>query len=143
MKNIIQPFMIAAILLFSVQSLFAQCKMMSMNHSDAASQQPAEKETVVKNDSLAKLSFKVYGNCGMCRNRIRKSLKKEGVANSEWNEETQMVEIIYDASIVSPDKLHQYVSETGHDTELMKAPDDVYDKLPGCCQYERNTAFKK
>jgi hypothetical protein len=29
------------------------------------------------------------------------------------------------------------IANSGHDTKMHKASDEVYDKLPGCCKYER------
>ena len=29
------------------------------------------------------------------------------------------------------------IEKAGHDTDMHKASDDVYDKLPGCCKYYR------
>lgn len=32
--------------------------------------------------------FKVYGNCGMCKNRIEKAVKAlEGISAADWNKE--------------------------------------------------------
>jgi periplasmic mercuric ion binding protein len=36
-------------------------------------------------------SVKVYGNCEMCKTRIEKAAKIEGVKKGEWNEETKML----------------------------------------------------
>lgn len=48
---------------------------------------------------------------------------------------TKMIEVSYDVSKISEVKIHQLISEAGHDTEKMRAPDKVYNDLPGCCQY--------
>ena len=35
------------------------------------------------------------------------------------------------------------IAAVGHDTEKYLADDKVYEKLPGCCHYERKKAEKK
>lgn len=89
------------------------------------------------------LQYKVYGNCGMCKKRIDGSLKgAEGVKKASWNKDTKMMNVSYDPSKISEDQIHQKVANVGHDTEKKKAADTVYNKLPGCCQYERSKNTK-
>jgi hypothetical protein len=82
-------------------------------------------------------SFKVWGACGMCKDRIEKTMKAEGVTNPSWDVKTQMVTVTYDPSKTSVDVLSKKLASVGHDTEKYKADDKVYDALPGCCHYER------
>jgi hypothetical protein len=82
-------------------------------------------------------SFKVLGKCGMCKTRIEKTAKGEGAASAAWDSKTQMLTVTYDASKTNKDALSKKIASVGHDTELYKAPDDVYENLPGCCHYER------
>jgi hypothetical protein len=35
------------------------------------------------------------------------------------------------------------IANAGHDTEMHKATDEAYNKLPGCCKYERAKAGMK
>lgn len=82
--------------------------------------------------------FKVYGNCGMCESRIEKAAESvDGVESADWNKETKMIEITYDESITDSDKIQLVIAGVGHDTEDYKAKDEVYNELPGCCQYDR------
>lgn len=82
--------------------------------------------------------FKVYGNCGMCENRIEKAAKSvEGVSNAEWDKKTQTIEISFDASKTDVHKVHMAIAKVGHDTEMHKAKDETYNSLPGCCKYDR------
>ena len=73
----------------------------------------------------------------MCKNRIEKSLNIEGIKNAKWNAETKIIEISYDVAKISEENIHQLIAEAGHDTEKAKTREDVYNKLPGCCKYER------
>jgi periplasmic mercuric ion binding protein len=82
-------------------------------------------------------SFKVLGNCEMCKDRIEKSVKEEGVTSAVWDVKTKMVTVTYDPSKTSVDKMAKKIASVGHDTEKYKADDKVYDALPGCCHYDR------
>lgn len=82
-------------------------------------------------------SFKVWGKCDMCKTRIEKTVKAEGVTNASWDGKTQLLTVTYDPSKTGKEALSKKLASVGHDTEKYKAPDDVYAKLPGCCHYER------
>jgi copper chaperone CopZ len=82
--------------------------------------------------------FKVYGNCGMCENRIEKAAKSvDGVSAADWNKETKMIEVTFDDSKTDVHKVHMAIAKVGHDTDMHKASDETYDKLPSCCKYDR------
>ncbi|MFO7524560.1 MAG: heavy-metal-associated domain-containing protein [Ignavibacteriaceae bacterium] len=83
------------------------------------------------------VEFKVYGNCGMCKSRIEKSLKVDGVESAIWDKDTKMVKVVFNSDKISVDNIHQLVAEVGHDTEMVKAKDENYDKLHSCCKYKR------
>lgn len=93
-------------------------------------------------NSKKEIEFKVYGNCDMCKSRIEKSLEIKGVKFSNWNPETQMIKVVYDTNKVSETQIHKEISEVGHDTEKIKASDEKYNDLHGCCKYERNADLK-
>ncbi len=40
-------------------------------------------------------------------------------------------------NIIKVETIHKNVAKVGHDTELEKADDNIYNKLPRCCQYVR------
>ena len=42
-------------------------------------------------------SVKIYGNCGMCETKIEKAGNIKKIANVDWNQETQMAILTYDA----------------------------------------------
>ena len=81
--------------------------------------------------------FKVYGNCGMCKSRIEKAAKIDGVTSAEWSQETNMLTLKYDTQKVNLDDVHQKIADAGHDTEKVRAQDDTYNSLPACCLYKR------
>jgi len=80
-------------------------------------------------------TFKVMGNCGMCKTRIEKAAKSEGVSKAVWNSESKLLSLTYDPSKVKPDDILKKVAAVGHDNEKFKAEQSVYDQLPGCCKY--------
>ncbi len=83
-------------------------------------------------------SFKVSGNCVMCKKRIESALKENPAIKSvDWNVKTKMVKVEYNPHSISLDKIHQLIADAGHDTDKVKASQSVYNKLPDCCQYER------
>ena len=82
--------------------------------------------------------FKVYGNCGMCEKRIEKAATSvEGVSSAEWDNETEMIEVTFDADKVSIEDIQKAIAKVGHDTDEVKAEDEVYENLHGCCKYDR------
>jgi len=83
-------------------------------------------------------SFKVWGNCGMCKDRIENAVKSEGATTAVWDQKTMILTVSFDPKKTSLDALGKKLASVGHDTEKYKAPDDAYAKLPGCCKYERS-----
>ena len=83
-------------------------------------------------------TFKVYGNCGMCEKTIEASLKNvKGIEKADWNKETKMMEVTFDSEVISLKEIKQKIADVGYDTDEVRATDDTYNGLPGCCQYER------
>lgn len=79
----------------------------------------------------------IYGNCGMCETKIEKAGNIKKVAQVDWNQETQMATLTYDATKTNPDEILKRIALVGYDSDKFLAPDDVYSKLQGCCQYDR------
>lgn len=89
--------------------------------------------------SAEHVMIKIRGNCGMCKDRIEEaSLSVEGVESANWDNETEMLHLNFDASKTSSDKVQKAIAAVGHDTEKYKAPDSVYEALPDCCLYREN-----
>lgn len=94
----------------------------------------AQSDSFVKSETV---EFKVFGNCGMCKSRIEKALKVDGVSSADWDTVTKIAKVVYDSEKISEEDIQGLVAEVGHDTEMVKAEDKTYDKLHGCCKYER------
>jgi copper chaperone CopZ len=80
-------------------------------------------------------SIKVSGNCDLCKTRIEKAAKIDGVSKAEWSDESKMLTLVYDPSKVTSDDVQKKIAAAGHDTEKYKADDKAYNSLPGCCKY--------
>ena len=84
------------------------------------------------------LTFKVYGNCEMCKKTIESSLEKDkGIASASWNVDTKMMKVLYDPAATNEKEIYHLIAESGYDTEQEKAAEKTYKSLPACCQYER------
>lgn len=82
-------------------------------------------------------SFKVYGNCSMCEKRIENALFVTGVRLADWDVKTHILTVTYKPSKITLQEIHEKVAAVGHDTDLVKAKDEVYEKLHACCHYDR------
>jgi copper chaperone CopZ len=82
-------------------------------------------------------SVKIYGNCGMCETTIEKAGNVKKVAQVDWNKDTKMATLTYDPSKTNQDEILKHIALAGYDSDQFLAPDDVYAKLPECCQYDR------
>ena len=97
----------------------------------------SQETKIATNDTT--VSFKVFGVCVQCKQRIQKSLKIKGVQTASWNVQTKMLTVSYVHSMISLEQLHQTVAGVGHDTEKQTAKEEVYKALPDCCHYREMT----
>jgi mercuric ion binding protein len=88
-------------------------------------------------------TFKVYGNCEMCKTRIENAAKVEGVEKATWLQETKILTLVYDSGKIKLEQVHRKIAEAGHDTEKARAADETYQKLPACCKFERPPADER
>lgn len=40
-------------------------------------------------------TFKVYGNCGMCKKRIEKATTGEGITKADWNVDSKIMTVTF------------------------------------------------
>jgi copper chaperone CopZ len=81
----------------------------------------------------------VKGNCDMCKKRIEKAaLSVDGVTKAEWNKENKVLDLTFDDTKADLKKVETAIAKVGHDTPLVKATENVYNALPGCCKYDRS-----
>lgn len=82
-------------------------------------------------------TFKVSGECGMCKKKIETSLRVKGVSKVNWDLDTKMITVTYNIDKITIDEIHERIAAVGYDTEKVKAKDEAYAKLDACCKYER------
>lgn len=85
-------------------------------------------------------TFTVLGNCGMCKATIEKAAIKAGAAKADWDTDTDQLTVVFDPAKTSTDAIQKAVALSGYDNVGYKAPDDAYEKLHGCCHYDRSGA---
>ena len=88
-------------------------------------------------------SFQVSGNCGMCKSRIEKAAKEAGATDARWEASTQQLTVTYSSTTTNEAKIQEKIAAVGHDNAGFKATMDVYNKLPGCCKYDKTAATEK
>ena len=93
---------------------------------------------MAQNKEVKTITFKVYGVCNMCKERIENALDVGGVKNAVWNKDTHMVEVTYRTDKITEDDLHRLLNEAGHDTEKSQATDEQYSKVHDCCKYREH-----
>lgn len=106
----------------------------------ACENQSANKTSESKTETVAgetTSTFKVWGNCDMCKETIEGSLKVEGITEVDWGTETKMIKVVYDSSKISLDQIQKNIAAVGYDNEKYKGDDYAYENLHGCCQYDR------
>ena len=87
--------------------------------------------------NLQTVDVKVYGNCGMCKKTIENAGNVKDKSKAEWNAETAMAKITIDSTKTSIDDVLKRIAAVGYDSEKIRAEDEVYNNLHGCCQYDR------
>ncbi|HAF27736.1 MAG TPA: efflux RND transporter periplasmic adaptor subunit, partial [Bacteroidales bacterium] len=106
------------------------------DEQDPVETSKSEIKSTKKASTITHEKFKVSGNCEMCKDRIEKAaLSLKGVNLAEWGIETKMLHITFDVNQVKLMDIHNKIASVGHDTEMVKAPDNVYNDLPACCLY--------
>ncbi|HLA56441.1 MAG TPA: hypothetical protein VK623_10095 [Flavobacterium sp.] len=91
-----------------------------------------------KKNKNAKYDIEVSGNCEQCKKRIEKAaFSVSGVKSADWHIDDHMLHLILNEEKASILDVKKAVAKAGHDTDEVKAVDEDYKKLPGCCLYER------
>lgn len=113
--------------------MFAACNSGSSKSSDSSADTPAT-EVMATNEQHAEMA--VGGSCDMCKDRIEKVAGEiEGVTLASYDLENEKLHFHFDGTKTSIETVSKALAAAGHDTDKDKAPDDVYNSLPGCCKY--------
>ena len=96
----------------------------------------------IKNAKTA--TVKIFGNCDICKTSIEKAGNLKKLASVDWNKDTKMATITYDAKKTNEDEILKRIALAGYDNAKFLAPEDAYNKLSDCCLYDRElkTAVK-
>ena len=82
-------------------------------------------------------SFRVKGNCKMCKKTIETSaLSLDGVHKANWDVKTKQIDLVFDEQLVELMTIHNTIAASGYSTELVDLNQEAYDNLPLCCQYD-------
>lgn len=84
--------------------------------------------------------FPVAGECGMCKGKIEKAAKAAGATYAVWDVDAKELNVKYKNGTASAEKIQEAIAAVGYDTPKYKATDEAYNKLHGCCKYERKAA---
>ncbi len=93
----------------------------------------AQNKTVVHADTT--VTFKVYGACEQCKDRIEGAVKGRGVRTAVWDVDTKEFSVVFDPVKISLEKIENKIVAAGHDLENKKAKQGIYNALPACCHY--------
>lgn len=94
-------------------------------------------------DKNKKTSIEVDGVCGMCKDRIEKAaIKNKGVKSAVWNVDTHELKLIFDERKTDIKTISASIAAVGHDTKEIKATDEQYDSVHGCCKYRDDEVVK-
>jgi periplasmic mercuric ion binding protein len=85
-------------------------------------------------------TFKVSGNCGMCKSKIEKAAKEAGAKSATWDVDTKILTVTYTSSSTNTAKIQKKIASVGYDNAGATASKESYDKLHGCCKYDRIAA---
>ncbi len=83
------------------------------------------------------VTVKIDGDCPMCEKTIESKGSAKGEATVDWDVDAKTASITYDSTRTDLDAILQRIAYAGYDNERYLAPQEAYDALPSCCQYER------
>lgn len=86
-------------------------------------------------------TIRVNGECSMDKKRIENAAYSvNGVKSAVWNEYAQVLTLKYSVFKKDvADNVQKKIAAVGNDTEKYKADDAVYNALPNCCHYNRQS----
>ena len=91
-----------------------------------------------KKNKNAKYDIEVSGNCDLCKKRIEKAaFSVKGVKSADYHLDDNTLHLIINEEKCSILDVKKAIANVGHDTDEVKATDEVYENLHGCCHYER------
>lgn len=117
-----------------IHLLFAILVAFATFQSANAQSDKSQREIGIKTQKI-----KVSGTCSMDKRRIETAAYTvDGIKSAVWNEYSQVLTLKYSVfKKDAADKVQKKIASVGNDTEMYRADDSVYQKLPDCCHYQR------
>lgn len=81
-------------------------------------------------------TIKVSGNCSSCEKHIETAAHKAGAKKANWDKDTKILVVTYDAGKTSNDAIQKSIADAGYDTEKYAGDEKAYKQLDECCQYD-------
>ena len=96
--------------------------------------------TILSTNVLAQkkvdITFSVSAACGMCEERLEEAYDVKGIVMADYDLKTKMLHVVYKTKFFNtPLDIHKIAANVGHDTDQVKATDEAYSNLHGCCKY--------
>jgi hypothetical protein len=85
-----------------------------------------------------KESFKVAGECGMCKKKIESAAKSAGATYAVWNVDSKELTVEFNTASSNVAKIQKNIASAGYDNAGLKASDEEYNSLHDCCKYDRS-----
>jgi copper chaperone CopZ len=82
--------------------------------------------------------LRVPGMCDMCKKRIELAADIKGVKEANYNLEKKELTVVYKTEKVDLQTIAAEILKIGYDVDSLRAPDEAYNKLHHCCQYDRH-----
>src|SRR5690606_7339058 len=83
------------------------------------------------------ITSEVAGNCAICKQRIEKAAKINGVSQTKWNMQDGLATVVFNPDITSDANIKQASADAWHDNAEVRAELEVYENLHECCLYDR------
>lgn len=96
-----------------------------------------------KASNFKKQTVKVWGECGMCKNKIEAAAIGAGAKSASWNSSTKILSLAYEPATTDLVKIENAVAAVGYDTRDVSASAEAYAALPACCHYQRAASTEK
>jgi len=135
MKTIIHIILLGAFIMPGLSHAQTDTSENESSGTSAKDEASIEAKSGKKLKETKTIEFQVSGVCGMCETRIENGATIKGVKQVDYDRETGKLKVIYRVDKITEEEIHAAVAEVGHDTEKVKATDEAYAKLPGCCAY--------
>ena len=106
----------------------------NLSSQSTATSSASSSSVVVKGDQTRTLV--VAGVCEQCKARIESTAMDVAcVKKAEWDVKTDTLVLVGSAKM-DIQKVADALSKAGYRSELAKADENGYNKLPACCQYD-------